>query len=360
MLYLLAEWLNDYFTPLNALTYLTSRIILGALTALLLSIFLGKPMIRLLRRLQMGQFVRDDGPQTHLKKAGTPTMGGALIIIVVTVAMLAWADLRVVYTWIALFVLLGFGAVGWIDDYRKLVLKDPQGLRAKHKYGLMSLVAIVAALWLYFLAGRPVETTLIVPFFKQVTWQMGWVFVPFAYLVMTGASNAVNLTDGLDGLAIMPVVLVAGALCVFAYLSGNSYFANYLHIPAIVGAGEMAIFCAAIAGAGLGFLWYNAHPALVFMGDVGALSLGAALAIVAIIIRQELVFAIMGGLFVAEALSVMVQVGSYKYRGKRVLRMAPLHHHFELSGWPESRVTIRFWIITVVLVLVGLSTLKLR
>ncbi|UJF24611.1 phospho-N-acetylmuramoyl-pentapeptide-transferase [Suttonella sp. R2A3] len=361
MLYLLANWLSEWFTPLNAFTYLTSRIILAALTALLLSIWLGKPMIALLRRLQMGQFVRDDGPQTHLKKAGTPTMGGALIIVVVCVAMLLWADLRVAYTWLALFVLLGFGAVGWIDDYRKLVLKDPQGLRAKHKYGLMSLVAIVAALWLYWCADTPVATTLIFPFFKDVTWQMGWLFIPFAYLVMTGSSNAVNLTDGLDGLAIMPVVLVAGALGVFAYLSGNTYFANYLHIPAIVGAAEMAVFCAAIAGAGLGFLWYNAHPALVFMGDVGALSLGAALALVAVVIRQELVFALMGGIFVVEALSVMAQVLSYRYRnGKRVLRMAPLHHHFELSGWPESRVTIRFWIITVVLVLIGLATLKLR
>ncbi|MDO4642552.1 MAG: phospho-N-acetylmuramoyl-pentapeptide-transferase [Cardiobacteriaceae bacterium] len=360
MLYALADWLSAYFSPLNALTYITSRVILGALTALFLSIGLGGKMIELLRQLQMGQYVRDDGPQTHLKKAGTPTMGGALIILSVCAAMLLWADLRVKYTWIALFVMLGFGAVGWIDDYRKLVLKDPQGLRAKHKYALLSLVSLLTAIWLYASASTPIETTLIVPFFKDVSWQMGWVFLPFVYFVLTGSSNAVNLTDGLDGLAIMPVVLVAGGLSVFAYISGNPYFANYLHQPAILGVGEMAVFCAAIAGAGLGFLWYNAHPALVFMGDVGALSLGAALATVAVSIRQELVFALMSGVFVAEALSVMIQVSSFKMRGKRVFRMAPLHHHFELSGWPESRVTIRFWIITVILVLIGLSTLKLR
>ncbi|MDO4776624.1 MAG: phospho-N-acetylmuramoyl-pentapeptide-transferase [Cardiobacteriaceae bacterium] len=360
MLYWLAEVLSPYFSPLNALTYQTSRMILGALTALLLSIGFGGRMIALLKNLQMGQFVRDDGPQTHLQKAGTPTMGGALIIVSITVAMLLWADLRVAYSWVALFVLLGFGAVGWIDDYRKLVLKNSKGLSAKEKYTALSAVALVTAVWLYWLADTPVETTLIVPFFKDVSWHLGWLFIPFTYVVLTGASNAVNLTDGLDGLAIMPIVLVAAGLGVFAYASGNTYFANYLHIPAVPGAGEMAIFCATIAGAGLGFLWYNAHPALVFMGDVGALSLGAALAVVAVVIRQELVFAVMGGLFVAEALSVMIQVTSYRYRKKRVFRMAPLHHHFELSGWPESRVTIRFWIVTVVLVLVGLSTLKLR
>ena len=274
--------------------------------------------------------------------------------------MLLWADLRVKYTWIALFVMLGFGVVGWIDDYRKLILKDPQGLRAKHKYALLSLVSLFTCIWLYVSAASPVETTLYVPFFKNLSWQMGWLFLPFVYFVLTGASNAVNLTDGLDGLAIMPVVLVAGGLSVFAYISGSPNYASYLHQPVLPGVGEMAVFCAAIAGAGLGFLWYNAHPALVFMGDVGALSLGAALATVAVAIRQELVFALMSGIFVAEALSVMIQVVSYKTRGKRVFRMAPLHHHFELSGWPESRVTIRFWIITVILVLIGLSTLKLR
>lgn len=361
MIYALAQWLSDSFTPLNALTYITSRIILGALTALLLSISFGTKMIAVLRGLQMGQYVRDDGPKTHLKKQGTPTMGGALIIISITVSMLLWADLTVAYTWVTLFTLLGFGAVGWIDDYRKLVLKDPQGLRAKHKYALLSLMALVVACWLYWLADAPIHTTLIVPIFKEVSWQMGWWFIPFTYFVLNGASNAVNLTDGLDGLAIMPVVLVAGGLTVFAYLSGNTYFANHLHIPAVVGAAEVAVFSAAIVGAGLGFLWFNAHPALVFMGDVGALALGAALAVIAVIVRQELVFGLMGGIFVAEALSVIIQVLSYRYRGgKRVFRMAPLHHHFELSGWPESRVTIRFWIVTVVLVLIGLATLKLR
>lgn len=360
MLYALANWLHDYFTPLNALTYLTSRIILSALTALLLSIGLGGVMIRLLRKMQMGQFVRDDGPQTHLKKAGTPTMGGALIILSVVISMLLWADLTVAYTWVTLFVLVGFGAVGWTDDYRKLVKKHTTGLRAKEKYFWLSVVAIVAALWLYFLADTPIETTLIFPFFKHIEWQMGWLFIPFVYLVLNGSSNAVNLTDGLDGLAVMPVVLVAGALAVFAYLSGSPNFAEHLNIPVIKNAGEAAVFCTALAGAGLGFLWYNAHPAQVFMGDVGALSLGASLGVVAVIVRQEIVFAVMGGLFVAEALSVIIQVGSYKYRGKRVFRMAPLHHHFEVKGWPETRVTIRFWIVTVVLVLIGLSTLKLR
>lgn len=361
MLYALADWLHNYFSPLNALTYLTSRIILGALTALLLSIGLGGKMIAYLRSLQFAQYVRDDGPQTHLKKAGTPTMGGALVILSIVVSMLLWADLTVAYTWVALFVLLGFGAVGWTDDYRKIVKKHTTGLRAKEKYLWLSAVAVITAAWLYFLADKPIETTLIVPFFKHVEWQMGWLFIPFIYIVLNGSSNAVNLTDGLDGLAIMPVVLVAGGLCVFAYLSGSPNFASHLNIPVVPGAGEAGVFCAAMAGAGLGFLWYNAHPAQVFMGDVGALSLGASLGAVAVIVRQELVFALMGGVFVAEALSVMIQVGSYRYRNKkRVFRMAPLHHHFELGGLPENRVTIRFWIVTVVLVLIGLSTLKLR
>ncbi len=364
MLYLLAEWLSQNFSSLsffNALTYTTSRTILAALTALLLSLGLGGRMIELLRRLQMGQFVRDDGPQTHLKKAGTPTMGGALIILSISLAMALWADWRVVYSWLALFVLLSFGAVGWYDDYKKLVLKQSQGLSAKHKYGLLSLAALISALILYGVARSPIETTLILPFFKNAALQLGALgFLLLSYLVLVGSSNAVNLTDGLDGLAIMPVVLVAGALTVFAYVSGSPNYALHLHQPVIIGASEMAVFGAAIVGAGLGFLWYNAHPALVFMGDVGALALGAALGLIAIVIRQEIVFFIMGGLFVAEALSVIIQVVSFKWRGKRVFRMAPLHHHFELSGWPESRVTIRFWIITVLLVLIGLSTLKLR
>lgn len=360
MIYALAEWLSAYFSPINALTYLTTRIILAALTALLVSIGFGGKMIVLLKNLQMGQYVRDDGPKTHLAKTGTPTMGGALVILSISLAMLLWADLTVAYVWVVLFVLWSFGGVGWLDDYRKLVLKNPQGLRAKHKYALLSLAALLTAVWLYLLAEDAVQTTLFLPFLKNVSWQMGWLFVPLTYLVLNGSSNAVNLTDGLDGLAIMPVVLVAGGLAMFAYLSGHAYFAQYLHIPAVKGAGEVAIFCAAIAGAGLGFLWFNAHPALVFMGDVGALALGAALGVVAVIIRQELVLVIMGGVFVVETLSVILQVGSYRYRKKRIFRMAPLHHHFELMGWPETRVTIRFWIVTVVLVLVALSTLKLR
>lgn len=361
MLYSLATWLSAFWTPFNALTYGTSRIILAALTALIVSLGCGGMMIRYLKKMQMGQFVRDDGPQTHLKKQGTPTMGGALIILSVVVAMLLWADWFVVHTWLALFVLLSFGAVGWYDDYKKLVHKDPQGLRAKPKYALLSLAAILSACLLYAFAATPAETTLIVPFFKNISWEMGAVaFIALSYLVLVGSSNAVNLTDGLDGLAIMPVVLVAGGLMVFAYVSGSANYAQHLHMPHIAGAMEMAVFAAAIAGAGLGFLWYNAHPALVFMGDVGALALGAALAFIAIVIRQELAFGIMSGVFVAEALSVMLQVGSYKLRKKRIFRMAPLHHHFELSGWPESRVTIRFWIITVLLVLIALSTLKLR
>ena len=364
MLYLLAEWLSRDFSALsflNAFTYTTLRIILAALTALVLSLGLGGPMLNMLRRLQMGQFVRDDGPQTHLKKAGTPTMGGALIILSIAVAMLLWADLRVLYSWLALFIMLSFGAVGWYDDYKKLVLKQSMGLNAKHKYGLLSLVALASALILYAVAKTPTETTLIMPFFKNFAWPMGMgSFVLFTYLVLVGSSNAVNLTDGLDGLAIMPVVLVASALTVFAYVAGSPNYALYLHQPVVLNASEMAVFGAAIAGAGLGFLWYNTHPALVFMGDVGALSLGASLGFIAVVIRQELAFFIMSGLFVAEALSVIIQVGSFKLRGKRVFRMAPLHHHFELCGWPEARVTIRFWIITVLLVLIGLSTLKIR
>ena len=360
MLVWLAEHLVKYYSGFNVFSYLTFRAIVSLLTALFISLWMGPRMIARLQKLSFGQVVRNDGPESHFSKRGTPTMGGALIILSVCIAMLLWADLRVKYTWIALFVMLGFGVVGWIDDYRKLILKDPQGLRAKHKYALLSLVSLFTCIWLYASAVSPVETTLYVPFFKNLSWQMGWLFLPFVYFVLTGASNAVNLTDGLDGLAIMPVVLVAGGLAVFAYISGSPNYASYLHQPVLPGVGEMAVFCAAIAGAGLGFLWYNAHPALVFMGDVGALSLGAALATVAVAIRQELVFALMSGIFVAEALSVMIQVVSFKTRGKRVFRMAPLHHHFELSGWPESRVTIRFWIITVILVLIGLSTLKLR
>lgn len=360
MIYAIASYFSSYFTPLHALTYSTTRLMMAALTALLLSIVLGGKVIRLLQRLQMKQYVRSDGPVTHLTKAGTPTMGGAMIIGAITLSMLLWADLQESYTWVALCVLWGFGAVGWIDDYRKLVLQNSKGLSAKEKYGYMSVVALATMLYLYHLADTNTHTSLFIPFLKGNFFQLELLFIPFGFFVLTGSSNAVNLTDGLDGLATMLVVLVAVGLGVFAYLSGNRVFAEYLYIPVIEGATEMAIFSAAIAGAGLGFLWYNAYPAQVFMGDVGALSLGAALGLIAIVIRQELVFAIMGAVFVAEVLSVMIQVTSFRYRKKRVFRMTPLHHHFELSGWPESRITIRFWIITVICVLVALSSLKLR
>lgn len=360
MLYWLAGELSKIFTPFNAFTYITMRVIMGALTAFIISLLLGPSMIRFLRRHQMAQYVRDDGPQTHLKKAGTPTMGGILTLISIGAATFLWADLRVPYVWLLLFVILAFGWIGWTDDYRKLILKNSKGMSAKEKSLWQLLFAFLVALALFFLAKGSVETTLYVPFFKNITWSMGWLFIPWVVLVITGSSNAVNLTDGLDGLAIMPVVLVAAALGVFAYAVGNVQYAQYLHLPYLLGCGEVAIFCGAIAGAGLGFLWFNAYPALVFMGDVGALALGAALATVAVMIRQELVFAVMGGLFVVEALSVIIQVTSYRLTKKRIFRMAPLHHHFELRGWPESHVTIRFWIITVILVLIGLSTLKLR
>lgn len=360
MFYLLASSFSSVFTPLNALTYGTSRMILAALTALLLSLIFGGRLIRFLK-VQAKQAIRDDGPQTHLRKAGTPTMGGLLIIGSITVAMLLWADLTNLYTWLALFVLITFGIVGWYDDYKKIVLKDPQGLRAKHKYALLSICGVLTAVILYATADTPAETTLIAPFFKKFAWEMSaFSFIVFVYLVLVGSSNAVNLTDGLDGLAIVPIVLVAGGLMIFAYISGSPNYATYLHLPVIHGSIEMAVFSASIVGAGLGFLWFNAHPAQVFMGDVGALSLGACLGLIAVVVRQELTFAIMGALFVAEALSVFLQVGSYKLRKKRIFKMAPLHHHFELLGWHENKVTIRFWIITIVLVLIGLSSLKLR
>lgn len=360
MLYHLSQLLVDYFTPLNAFSYTTLRIILAALTALVISLMFGEKMIRLLQVKQMGQFVRDDGPQSHLKKQGTPTMGGVLILFSIGLSMFLWADLTNVYVWIALFVMIGFGYIGWIDDYRKLIKKDPKGLRAKEKYALQSGVGLVAAVAMYLLADSPIDTTLLIPVFKDFMIPLGIFYIPFVFLVLTGASNAVNLTDGLDGLAILPTVLVAAGLGVFAYVTGHAKFAEYLHIPFVNGAGEMAVICGAIAGAGLGFLWFNAHPALVFMGDVGALALGGLLGIVSVVIRQEIILAVMGGIFVLETVSVALQVTSYKLTGKRIFRMAPIHHHFELKGWPESRVTVRFWIITVILVLIGLSTLKFR
>lgn len=360
MLLYLAEFLAQYFSAFNVFIYLTLRMILGTITALVLCLWLGPVMIRRLVERQIGQAVRDDGPQSHLSKAGTPTMGGAMILMAIAVSTLLWGDLANHYVWIVLGVTLGFGAIGWVDDYRKVVEKNPRGLPARWKYLWQSVVGLAAAVLLYATAASPVETSLIVPLFKDVVVPMGWFFIVLTYFVIVGSSNAVNLTDGLDGLAIMPTVLVAMGLAVFAYASGNTVFANYLQIPFIPGAGELAVFCATIAGAGLGFLWFNTYPAQVFMGDVGALALGAALGVVAVIVRQEIVLFIMGGIFVMETVSVILQVGSYKLTGRRIFRMAPLHHHYELKGWPEPRVIVRFWIITVVLVLIGLATLKVR
>ncbi|WP_455207554.1 phospho-N-acetylmuramoyl-pentapeptide-transferase [Kaarinaea lacus] len=357
-------YLTDYLTQLHSgfgvFQYLTLRAILGVLTALVISFIVGPIMIRKLSHYQIGQQVRDDGPQAHLTKAGTPTMGGALILVAVAISTLLWSDLSNRYVWVVLIVTLIFGAVGWVDDYRKLVKKQSEGLKAREKYFWQTVGGLGAALYLYFTATQPIETSLIVPFFKDVVIPLGWFFVIFAYLVIVGSSNAVNLTDGLDGLAIMPTVLVASGLGIVAYATGHIKFAEYLGIPFVAGAGEVVVFCGAIAGAGLGFLWFNAYPAMVFMGDVGALALGAALGVVAVVVRQELVLLIMGGVFVMETLSVIIQVASFKLTGKRIFRMAPLHHHFELKGWPEPRVIVRFWIITVILTLVGLATLKIR
>ncbi|MDR5859587.1 phospho-N-acetylmuramoyl-pentapeptide-transferase [Halomonas eurihalina] len=360
MLLFLAEFLAQFQSAFNVFNYLTLRMILGTLTALILCLWLGPVVIRRLVERQIGQAVRDDGPQSHLSKAGTPTMGGAMILMAIAVSTLLWGDLSNHYVWVVLAVTLGFGAIGWVDDYRKVVEKNPRGLPARWKYLWQSVIGLAAAVILYVTAASPVETSLIVPLFKDFVLSLGVFYILLSYLVIVGSSNAVNLTDGLDGLAIMPTVLVAMGLAVFAYASGNAVFAEYLQIPMIPGAGELAVFCATIAGAGLGFLWFNTYPAQVFMGDVGALALGAALGVVAVIVRQEIVLFIMGGIFVMETVSVILQVGSYKLTGRRIFRMAPLHHHFELKGWPEPRVIVRFWIITVVLVLLGLATLKIR
>ncbi|TDT37882.1 phospho-N-acetylmuramoyl-pentapeptide-transferase [Halospina denitrificans] len=361
MLLWLTEFLAQYIGGFTVFQYLTLRGILGVLTALVLSLLIGPAMIRHLAQYQIGQAVRDDGPETHLSKAGTPTMGGALILVSVAVSTLLWADLTNRYVWVAVGVTLAFGAIGWVDDYRKVVERDARGLPARWKYFWQSLIGVVAAAILYYSASLPEETTMIVPFFKDVGIMLGPIsFILLSYFVVVGSSNAVNLTDGLDGLAIMPTVMVGGALGIFAYASGHANFAEYLQIPNLPGTGELIVFCGAIVGSGLGFLWFNTYPAQVFMGDVGALALGAALGIVAVIVRQEIVLFIMGGIFVVETLSVMIQVASFRLTGRRVFRMAPLHHHFELKGWPEPRVIVRFWVITVILVLVGLATLKLR
>ncbi|WP_078121019.1 phospho-N-acetylmuramoyl-pentapeptide-transferase [Thiosocius teredinicola] len=360
MLILLADYLAQFDPGFSVFRYITLRTILSVLTALLISFMVGPAMIRRLSRYKIGQTVRDDGPQSHLSKSGTPTMGGALILVAVAVATLLWADLGNRYVWIVLLTTLAFGAVGMWDDYRKLVLKDSRGLAARWKYLWQSLFGAGAAIALYVTASAPIETQLIFPFVKDLVWDMGPMFMVLAYLVIVGSSNAVNLTDGLDGLAILPTVLVAGALAVFAYVSGHAQIANYLLIPHLPGVGELAVLCGALVGAGLGFLWFNAYPAQVFMGDVGALALGAALGTLAVAVRQEVALFIMGGVFVVETVSVMLQVASFKLTGRRIFRMAPLHHHFELKGWPEPRVIVRFWIITVILVLVGLASLKIR
>jgi len=360
MLLSLSEYLAQYYSAFNVFQYITLRGILGVLTALVISLLVGPVMIRRLAHLRIGQAVRDDGPQSHLSKSGTPTMGGALILVAVAVSAFLWSDLNNRYFWVVLVVTLLFGLIGGVDDYKKLRYGNSKGLSAGNKFLWQSVVGSCAALVLFFSTQGSVETELIVPFFKNVVIDLGWVFIPLTYLVIVGFSNAVNLTDGLDGLAIMPTVLVSGALGVFAYVSGHATFANYLQIPYVPGSGELVVFSGSLVGAGLGFLWFNAYPAQVFMGDVGALALGAALGVLAVLVRQELVLLIMGGVFVMETVSVILQVASFKLTGRRIFRMAPLHHHFELRGWPEPRVIVRFWIITVILVLFGLASLKIR
>jgi phospho-N-acetylmuramoyl-pentapeptide-transferase len=361
MLLALAQLLAQDIRAFNVFNYITLRAVLATLTALIISFIVGPAMIRKLTAYKIGQAVRDDGPQTHLSKAGTPTMGGALILVSVAVTTLLWADLSNRFMWVVLVVTLGFGIIGWVDDWRKVVQRNPKGLAARTKFFWQSVIGLAAAGYLAFSATLPAQTEFIVPFFKHVTYPLGvWGFVLMTYFVIVGTSNAVNLTDGLDGLAIMPTVMVGSALGLFAYVAGHAVFSKYLGFPHIPGAGELTVLCAALAGAGLAFLWFNAYPAEVFMGDVGALALGAALGTIAVICRQEIVLFIMGGVFVVETLSVMLQVASFKLTGKRIFKMAPLHHHYELKGWKENQVVVRFWIITMMLVLVGLSTLKLR
>ncbi len=389
MLLLLAQWLQSDYGFLRVVNYITFRAVMATLTALLIGLVFGPWVIRQLTLLKVGQAVRLDGPKTHLIKTGTPTMGGVLILIGIAISTLLWADLSNRFIWAVLWVTLGFGIVGWVDDYRKVVYKNPKGMSSGEKYFWQSVIGFVAAIYLVFaitdfsninfinsilrwkneglILGSPKNLNLVVPFFKEISYPLGSIgFVILTYLVIVGSSNAVNLTDGLDGLVIMPVILVAAALGVFAYVSGNTIYAKYLIFPFIPGTGELLIFCGAIGGAGLAFLWFNAHPAQVFMGDVGALALGGALGTIAVIVRQEIVLFIMGGIFVIETLSVMLQVAWFKYtkrkygEGRRIFKMAPLHHHFELSGWKETQVVVRFWIITIILVLIGLSSLKLR
>ena len=383
MLLAFANWLAADVRTFNVFGYITLRTVLATMTALVISFVVGPRMIRKLTQYKIGQAVRDDGPQTHLVKAGTPTMGGALILVSIAITTLLWADLRNRFVWVVLIVSIGFGAIGWVDDYRKVVHQNPKGLPARAKFILQSVIGLAAAIYLAFSVSAPSSTQviqlffswiasgfsmdlppkadLIVPFFKTVSYPLGvWGFIVLSYCVIVGASNAVNLTDGLDGLAIMPTAMIAGALAVFAYATGRPDYSSYLLLPHIPGASELMVFCGSVVGAGLGFLWFNAYPAEVFMGDVGALALGASLGAIAIVVRQEIVLFIMGGVFVVETLSVVIQVASFKLTGRRVFRMAPIHHHYELKGWKENQVVVRFWIITMLLVLFGLSTLKLR
>ncbi|EEX51156.1 phospho-N-acetylmuramoyl-pentapeptide-transferase [Pasteurella multocida] len=360
MLVWLGEFLQQYYSGFNVISYITVRAILALLTALLVSLWVGPKVIRRLQVLKFGQEVRNDGPESHFSKRGTPTMGGIMILFAITVSTFLWANLANPYVWFSLFVLLGYGAVGFVDDYRKITRKNTDGLVARWKYFWLSFIALIAVFGMYAIGKDTDATRLVVPFFKEIMPQLGLFYIVLAYFVIVGTSNAVNLTDGLDGLAIMPTVLVAGAFALIAWATGNVNFADYLHIPYIKFSAELVVFCTAIVGAGLGFLWFNTYPAQVFMGDVGSLALGGALGVVAVLVRQEFLLVIMGGVFVVETLSVILQVGSYKLRKQRIFRMAPIHHHFELKGWPEPRVIVRFWIISLMLVLIGLVTLKLR
>ena len=360
MLVLLSEYLVKYFTFFNVISYLTVRAILGLLTSLAISLIMGQKVIDWLQKLQIGQVIRNDGPESHLSKKGTPTMGGILILASISLSVFLWADLRNPYVWVTLFVLIGYGLVGFADDYLKVIRKNSAGLIARWKYFWQSAIALVVAFALYAYGKDTSVTVLVVPFFKDVMPQLGVCFILLTYFVIVGAGNAVNLTDGLDGLAIMPTVFVAAGFALVSWATGNVNFAAYLHIPYIKFSGELMIICTAIVGAGLGFLWFNTYPAMVFMGDVGSLALGGVFGIISVLLRQEFLLLIMGGIFVIETLSVILQVGSFKLRGKRIFRMAPIHHHYELKGWPEPRVIVRFWIISLMLVVIGLLTLKLR
>ena len=360
MLIWLAEYLVQFPTAFNVFSYLTFRAIVGLLTSLIIALWMGPHVIAYLQKMQIGQVVRSEGPESHFSKRGTPTMGGMMILFSIAISVLLWARLDNPYVWCVLLVLIGYGIVGFIDDYRKVVRKDTKGLIARWKYFWQSVLALTVAFSMYAIGKDTPATQLVVPFFKDVMPQLGVLYILLAYFVIVGTSNAVNLTDGLDGLAIMPTVFVAAGFALVAWATGNVNFAHYLHIPYLPHAGELVIVCTAIVGAGLGFLWFNTYPAQVFMGDVGSLALGGALGTIAVLLRQEFLLLIMGGVFVVETLSVILQVGSFKLRGQRIFRMAPIHHHYELKGWPEPRVIVRFWIISLMLVLIGLATLKVR